>query len=94
MRIQVFMVLRGKVVTEGHIDVSHRRRITNRLLYVESNVASEEYQRRVSPVMLQLLRTFCYREKKDAGRLVCPKRDIFFGTMILNIACACRSAVV
>ena len=37
--------LAGKVVTEGHIDVSHRRRITNRLLYVESNVASEEYQK-------------------------------------------------
>ncbi len=35
----------GKVVTEGHIDVSHRRRITNRLLYVESNVATEEYQK-------------------------------------------------
>ena len=62
--------LAGKVVTEGHIDVSHRRRITNRLLY-----------------------DFCYREKR-CGRLVCPKRDIFFGTMILNIACACRSAVV
>ena len=37
--------LAGKVVTEGHIDVSHRRRIINRLLYVESNVASEEYQK-------------------------------------------------
>lgn len=37
--------LAGKVVTEGHIDVSHRRRITNRLLYVESNVSAEEYQR-------------------------------------------------
>lgn len=37
--------LAGKVVTEGHIDVSHRRRITNRLLYVESNVASEEYKK-------------------------------------------------
>lgn len=37
--------LAGKVVTEGHIDVSHRRRITNRLLYVESNVAAEEYQK-------------------------------------------------
>lgn len=37
--------LAGKVVTEGHIDVSHRRRITNRLLYVESNVATEEYQK-------------------------------------------------
>jgi rhamnopyranosyl-N-acetylglucosaminyl-diphospho-decaprenol beta-1,3/1,4-galactofuranosyltransferase len=80
--------LAGKVVTEGHIDVSHRRRITNRLLYVESNVASEEYQKE-----LQLFADFCYREKR-CGRLVCPKRDIFFGTMILNIACACRSAVV
>lgn len=37
--------LAGKVVTEGHIDVSHRRQIINRLLYVESNVASEEYQK-------------------------------------------------
>ncbi|RHO30677.1 glycosyltransferase [Roseburia sp. AM16-25] len=37
--------LAGKVVTEGHIDLSHRRRIINRLLYVESNVASEEYQK-------------------------------------------------
>ena len=37
--------LAGKVVTEGHIDVSHRRRIINRLLYVEGNVASEEYQK-------------------------------------------------
>lgn len=36
--------LAGKVVTEGHIDVSHRRRITNRLLDVESNVSVEEYQ--------------------------------------------------
>ncbi len=37
--------LAGKVVTEGHIDVSHRRRITNRLLYVESNVTTGEYQK-------------------------------------------------
>lgn len=37
--------LAGKVVTEGHIDVSHRRRITNQLLYVESNVATGEYQK-------------------------------------------------
>ena len=37
--------LAGKVVTEGHIDVSHRRRITNRLLYVESNVTIGEYQK-------------------------------------------------
>ena len=36
--------LAGKVVTEGRIDVSHRRRITNRLLYVEGNVAEEEYE--------------------------------------------------
>lgn len=36
--------LAGKVVTEGHIDTSHRRRITNRLLYVEGNVAEEEYE--------------------------------------------------
>ena len=37
--------LAGKVVTEGHIDVSHRRRITNRLLYLESNVTIGEYQK-------------------------------------------------
>lgn len=34
----------GAVFTEGRIDVSHRRRITNRLLYVEQNVPEEAYQ--------------------------------------------------
>ncbi len=48
----------------------------NRLLYVESNVASEEYQRRVSPVMLQLLRTFCYREKR-CGEIGLPQKGYF-----------------
>lgn len=37
--------LAGKVVTEGHIDISHRRCIVNRPLYVEKNIPKSEYER-------------------------------------------------
>ena|GEM_PF-62208 len=36
--------LAGKVVTDGKIDVSHRRRVTNRKLFVETPVSLDEYK--------------------------------------------------
>ncbi len=40
-----FAGLAGSVHTEGQIDISHRRRITNKLLFVESNVSRDEYEK-------------------------------------------------
>ena len=37
--------LAGRVVTSGQIDLSHRRRVTNRLLFSETPVSKEEYQK-------------------------------------------------
>lgn len=68
--------LAGSVMTDGKIDVSHRRRITSRLLFAEGSVAEEEYAK---PSFCCHAATFCglVLSGKKMREIGLPKREYF-----------------
>ncbi|MCR5145563.1 MAG: glycosyltransferase [Lachnospiraceae bacterium] len=68
--------LAGSVITDGKIDKSHRRRVSNKLLFIETPVPLDEYKLRAFPCDTA---TFCglMINGKAFQQVGLPKREYF-----------------